>query len=305
MSTGLQHRSPWHHFGVRLRRSVGETPGVKSYDLEFDDPLVGSQFRFLPGQFNMLYVPGVGEAAISISDRSDKGLLRHTIRRVGAVTEALDKAPLGASLALRGPFGAPWPVHLWSDDTIHETKKSNSYREPPPSQPTEKIDVILVAGGIGVAPLRTAIQSLIRHRDRVGKVDLLIGARQPDDLLYTADYDVWSQQGIAIRTTVDRGSDHWQGNVGVVTLLLDRLTLPSPQSTVLMTCGPEVMMRYVAQTALHRGIPQSQIWVALERNMNCAIGFCGHCQLGPEFVCKDGPVFSYDRIGPWLGVRGL
>ncbi len=149
------------------------------------------------------------------------------------------------------------------------------------------------------------ITYLLNNTDRVGDVSVLVGAREPCDLLYSHHYATWTEKGFSVQTTVDRDEDRWIGHVGVVTLLLDRLPIPRPESTLLMTCGPEIMMRYVADAALDRGIPSENIWVALERNMNCAIGHCGHCQLGPEFICKDGPVFPYDRVAQWLHVQGL
>jgi NAD(P)H-flavin reductase len=284
--------NPWVSAAARVHRVVFETEGVKTYDLEFVDRRLGSEFRFAPGQFNMLNLPGVGEAAISIAGQSEGGLLRHTIRSVGVVTTELDRGGVGMSLGIRGPFGTPWPV-----DQFHEAAS-----EP---RDNHKANVILVAGGIGLAPLRSVIHHLIRHRDLVGRVDVLMGARNPADLLYAKDYPKWAEHGIPVRTTVDRASDQWRGHVGVVTLLLDRLLIPHPRSTVLMTCGPEVMIRYVVQAALERGVPETNIWVSLERNMNCGIGLCGHCQFGPEFLCKDGPVFRYDRVASWLRVQEL
>lgn len=278
---------PWRTASASLCRAFEETPGVKTYEIALDDDDVAAQYSWQPGQFNMLYVPGVGEAAISISGTDKKHrMLRHTIRRVGAVTAALDRGDAGMPLGLRGPFGRAWPVD--------EIERSET-----------KHDIVIVAGGIGLAPLRSLITYLLDHSDRVGRVSVLVGAREPCDLLYSQHYATWAEKGLSVQTTVDRDVDSWIGNVGVVTLLVDRLSLPRPKSTLLMTCGPEIMMRYVADAALDRGIPSENIWVTLERNMNCAIGLCGHCQLGPEFICKDGPVFPYDRVAPWLHVQGL
>ena len=165
--------------------------------------------------------------------------------------------------------------------------------------------MILVAGGIGMAPLRSVIIHLMRHREPVNQVDVLLGARTPRDLIYASEFETWSDHGIGLQTTVDRADGTWSGHVGVVTLLLDRLEIGDPEATILMTCGPEVMMRFVVQAAVDARVPETNTWVTLERNMNCAIGLCGHCQLGPEFICKDGPVFRYDRIAPWLHVQGL
>jgi NAD(P)H-flavin reductase len=276
---------PWRTASVTIRRVRNETPSVFSYDLAFDDAEIAESYRFLPGQFNMLYVPGVGEAAISIADQaSNSGTLQHTVRSTGAVTRAIELGGKGMSLGLRGPFGTNWPLPLMTD-------------------PAAKRDVVIAAGGIGLAPLRSLVSHVARQRSLFGSVALIVGARSPADLLYFDDYDDWQAASIDVQFTVDRPSPGWKGNVGVVTLLLERLSLPKPQSTLVMTCGPEVMMRYVAKAATGRGIPDQNIWVTLERNMNCAIGLCGHCQLGPTFLCKDGPVFRFDRVREWLRVQ--
>ncbi len=166
-------------------------------------------------------------------------------------------------------------------------------------------DIVLVAGGIGLAPLRPAIYAVLNDRKHFGRLNLLYGARTPNTQLFTREYDDWSRRGMIVHTTVDRSSPGWLGNVGVVTLLLQRLRSFDPRNSVVMCCGPEVMMRFTVTAALARGVPPAQIWVSMERNMQCAVGLCGHCQLGPEFVCKDGPVFRYDRIAPYLNVEGL
>lgn len=277
---------PWQTSTATIERVTREMPGVNTYDLRIPDHGATKRFSFAPGQFNMIYVPAVGEAAISISGETEEGWLQHTVRTVGAVTGALERGGVGFSIGVRGPFGTPWPVEAL---TVAAT----------PS------DVILIAGGIGIAPLRSVIGYLMKNRDRVGRVDVLFGARTPQDLIYTAEHKVWAEHGIHLHTTVDRADASWGGHVGVVTLLLERLAIPNPQRTMLLTCGPEVMMRFVVQAAAARGVPESNAWVTLERNMNCAIGLCGHCQLGSEFICKDGPVFRYDRISPWLHVQGV
>ncbi|MGI9473828.1 MAG: FAD/NAD(P)-binding protein [Rubripirellula sp.] len=286
-SSPTNHDSnPWQTIAVQVKRVIAETPGVKTYDLEPVDPNHGTLRSFAAGQFNMLYVPGVGEAAISISGKPDPNAIRHTIRDVGSVTHALDRGSVGMQLGLRGPFGTAWPMEqiLQSPDPSH---------------------VIIVAGGIGLAPLRCAITEFIRHRASLERVDILIGARSPNDLLYASEYAAWQQSGVSVQSTVDRSGDGWRGNVGVVTLLLDRLSVPRPESTFVLSCGPEVMMRYVLQAAIQRQIPMSQLWLAMERNMNCAIGLCGHCQIGPSFVCKDGPIFRYDQVISLLNSQGL
>ncbi len=286
-STALR-TDPWYTHSVKIVDVLEETPGVATYTISFRDPEVAKRYQFLPGQFNMLYVPGVGESAISISGPMDEtGVLQHTIRSVGGVTEAIARHGKGMSLGLRGPFGTSWPVDRWSKLEIG------------------KRDVIIVAGGIGLAPLRSTVYALIRDRDSFGRCAVLVGARTPRDLLYQREYESWRRHGIHVETTVDRATDAWSGHVGVVTELLHRHTLPRPEEAILMTCGPEVMMRYVTDAAQKLHFSDENIWVSLERNMNCAVGLCGHCQLGSQFLCKDGPVFAYPKVAALLRVRGL
>ena len=153
--------------------------------------------------------------------------------------------------------------------------------------------------------MNSSVLRLLTSRNRFGHRTLLYGARTPDTRLYGREYDAWSSGGLDIQTTVDRSAPGWLGNVGVVSLLLDRVRPLSPANSVLFLCGPEVMMRYTVRSALARGLRKDQIWVSLERNMQCAVGLCGHCQLGPAFVCKDGPIFRYDKIEPFLDVEAL
>lgn len=274
---------PWKTLPATIRRVWPESPEVDTYDLEIQGTSATAPFRFKPGQFNMLYVPGVGEAAISIAGHSiDNGYARHSIRNVGRVTAAIHAAGEGMQLGVRGPFGTSWPM-----------------------QTLENRDLVIVAGGVGLAPLRSLIEHVVAHRGEFGKVSLIVGARTPDDLIYKLALEEWKQHAIELKLTVDRSSKDWQGHVGVVTLLLERLRIADPTSTHVMTCGPEVMMRYVAKSAIERDIPEQNIFVTLERNMNCAIGLCGHCQLGPKFLCKDGPVFCYTQVRDLLRVQDL
>lgn len=162
-----------------------------------------------------------------------------------------------------------------------------------------------MAGGIGLAPVRPVIHAVLQQPARFGKLIVLHGARTPSGLLYTREFDDWAQRGIQLEVIVDRADSTWNGHVGVITQLLDRLVLEQPEETVVMTCGPEVMMHFAAKAAISRGIPEQQVWLSIERHMNCGIGHCGHCQLGPVFVCKEGPVFRYDLIKSFLAVEGL
>ncbi len=274
---------PWRPYPVVIGSIRPEVDGVATYDLVFQDPSVRSTYGFEPGQFNMLYLPGTGEIAISISDDpKNKDSCAHTVRIAGNVTRMLAGMQVGETLGLRGPFGTSWPMV----DCIGR-------------------DVILVSGGIGLAPLRPAIYTFLQRRRQFGRLNLLYGARSPDALLYEREHEEWSRAGMIVQTTVDRSAPGWVGNVGVVTLLLERLRSFDPRNTVLLCCGPEVMMKFTVMTALHRGLAPEQIWISMERNMQCAVGLCGHCQLGPEFICKDGPVFRYDRIAPFVEVEGL
>jgi NAD(P)H-flavin reductase len=257
-----------------------ETPGVATYSLAFTEPDVAASYAFQPGQFNMLYVPGVGESAISLSsDPAAPGTLQHTIRAAGNVTLALARMRAGDQIGVRGPFGTCWPM------TALRGK-----------------DLIIACGGIGLAPLRPVIYHVARYRHEYGRVIVLYGSRTPHDLLYPAEYDAWRQAGIDVEVTVDIGDAEWRGNIGVVPVLFYRLR-PNPRTTHVLTCGPEVMLRFVIFEALARRIPPSHIHVSMERNMSCAVGLCGRCQFGPVFVCKDGPVFTYERLAPYLHVE--
>ncbi len=233
-----------------------------------------SPFSFVPGQFNMIYVFGTGEVPISISGNpTNNSVLIHTTRAVGTVTQAIFKLKRGDTLGIRGPFGNGWPI-----------------------EEAEGNDVVIVAGGIGLAPLRPPLYHILSRREKYGKVVILYGARTPDDILFRRELNQWrSQFDLDVFITVDRASSDWRGNVGVVTTAIPG-ALFDPLSAVALLCGPEVMMRYAAIELLKRGVVAEKIFVSMERNMKCAIGFCGHCQYGPEFVCKDGPVFQYSRI---------
>jgi len=238
---------------------------------------------FEPGQFSMLYVFGVGELPISISgDPAVRDTLTYTIRSVGQVTYQLVTRRPGECIGVRGPFGTSWP--------LKEARGKS---------------VLIVAGGIGLAPLRPAIYSILRHRGDYNRLVILYGSRSPRDLLYRKEFEAWGllpdTQALA---TVDYGGVSWRGHVGVVTTLF-RLVRMQPQDTVAMICGPEIMMRYAARELEARGLPPSQIYLSMERNMKCGAGFCGHCRLGPYFVCKHGPVFAYREVKPYLDLYEL
>jgi NAD(P)H-flavin reductase len=253
-----------------------------TFTLTLEPPTSGAgTYAFGPGQFNMLYVFGVGEAPISLSgDPADTAALVHTIRAVGPVTDALGRLRPGDRLGLRGPFGSCWPLEA-----------------------ARGCDVVLVSGGIGLAPLRPAIYHLLRHRKDYGRVILLQGARTPRDLIYAEELARWSGRAdFRVLITVDQADEYWHGHVGVVTRLFTRAEF-DPQRTVGLMCGPEVMMRFALQEFAERGVSEDRLYVSLERNMHCAVGFCGHCQFGPTFVCMNGPVFRYDQVRTFFHIR--
>jgi NAD(P)H-flavin reductase len=265
-----------------IRSVVGETPGVATLWLEFEEHQIQDAYRLAPGQFNMVYVPGVGEVPISVSGLPGDGPgIGHTIRFVGRVTDVIRTLHPGGVLGMRGPYGAGWPM-----------------------EKAKGLDVLVVAGGLGLAPLKLVVKNLLAERDQFGRLILLYGAREPSDLLYHAEYPTWERRGMEVQVTVDRADATWSGRVGVVPMLLRRLRL-EPERTLMMTCGPEIMMRYSAAEGIAHQIAEQDIYLSQERNMHCAIGLCGHCQLGPEFVCKDGPVFPYPKIARFFNVANF
>jgi NAD(P)H-flavin reductase len=268
-----------HPYSVRRLRK--ETHDTITLEL---DPCNGMEaFPFAAGQFNMLYVFGIGEVPISISgDPAQLPTLVHTLRAVGTVTRAICSLKRGAVLGVRGPFGSRWPV----EEAVGK-------------------DVLLVVGGIGLAPLRPVVYHLLAHREKYGRVVLLYGARSSEDLLYRHQLEQWRARfDVEVQVTVDRATGAWRGHVGVVTTLIPKASF-DPLEAVAMVCGPEVMMRFTVMELLRCGISAENIFVSMERNMKCAIGFCGHCQFGPTFVCKEGPVFCYDHINAWFGRREI
>jgi NAD(P)H-flavin reductase len=231
----------------------------------------------------MLRVPGIGEVPISISgDPSRPGSVLHTIRDVGAVTHALCALRPGQRAGVRGPYGTSWPV-----------------RE------AEGGDVVIVAGGIGLPPLRPAIYHVLAHRESYGRLVVLYGARSPADLLFTGELAAWrSRPGVTVKVTVDTAGRDWHGDVGVVPDLVPKAAF-DPGAAVAFTVGPEIMMRFAVRALLAAGVPEDRVFLSMERDMQCATALCGHCQLGPFLVCRDGPVFGYRPLARWLGVREL
>ena len=264
----------------RVMKTRPETSDTATLELE---PENGVGLAYDPGQFTMFYVYGIGEVPLSISgDPHDPDRLVHTVRSVGAVTAAIVGLEPGDPVGIRGPYGRGWPMAT-----------------------AEGGDLVIAAGGIGLAPLRPVLLDVLARRDRFGAVSLIYGSRSPSDLLFGEDLRAWRGRfDLEIEVTVDRSEPGWFGDVGMVTGLLPRISF-DPANTVAMVCGPEIMMRVVAKELSARGVDQSKVFMSMERNMKCAIGFCGHCQFGPDFICRDGPVMPYTRVYDRLRIPEL
>lgn len=265
----------------RVQKVHKETYDTFTLELEATDGAEG--LSFASGQFNMIYIYGIGEVPISISgDPTKPKTLIHTTRAVGAVTKTMCRMKKGETLGVRGPYGSSWPV-------------KEAVRQ----------DVLVVAGGIGLAPLRPVIYEILANRAKFGRAILLYGARTPEDLLYRQELEQWRARfDLEVHVTVDRSSGNWQGNVGVVTTLIPKAAF-DPAHTIAMVCGPEIMMRFTVMDLLKGGLEREKIYLSAERNMKCGIGQCGHCQFGPTFICKDGPVFRYDKTADLFSKREL
>jgi NAD(P)H-flavin reductase len=251
--------------------------------LRLQDASTRRAYRFRPGQFNMVYAFGVGEVPISIvSDPDDPDQLDHTIRAVGGVTDRLCALDAGDTVGLRGPFGSWWPL-----------------------EEAQGRDVVIVTGGLGCAPVVAAINYIMRRRNAYGSLKILHGIKTPKDLLFRERFRAWRKSpDTEVFLTADRADRKWQYHVGVVTNLFQEVRI-DPARSIVMMCGPEVMMRYAVRDLVTQGVATDRVYLSLERNMKCAVGFCGHCQFGPMFICKDGPVLRYDRIQPWFEIKEL
>jgi NAD(P)H-flavin reductase len=260
---------------ARVRRRRREAPNVWTLEIE---PEGSGAAAPSPGQFNMLTAFGVGEAPVSLSgDPAQPGRLIHTIRAVGAVSRALVRLAPGEAVGLRGPFGSGWPMA----DAAGR-------------------DVVVIAGGLGLAPLRPALYRLLAERERYGRLTVLYGTRHPVDILFRRELEAWRRRlDVEIEVTVDHAASDWRGHVGLVTDLL-RSAAFDPARTIALVCGPEIMMRFSIAALRNAGVENEAIHLSMERNMKCAIGLCGHCQLAGVLVCRDGPVFRHDRVAAML-----
>ena len=254
-----------------LKEKWSETPDTITYGFKLNDGRGPADFK--PGQFNMLYVYGAGEVPISVASSKGEGLLKHTIRSVGRVTSVIPKIKVGEPIGLRGPYGSCWP-----------TEKAYGKQ------------LVLIAGGLGLAPLRPVVLDSLRETKMFREIKILYGAKTPQDLLFRPEYIGWRREmGAEFLVTVDKGDERWSGNIGVVTALLNKIDI-LPDETIAFVCGPEMMMKFSITELLKKHVAEESIYVSLERNMQCGIASCGHCQMGPFFVCEDGPVFSFARV---------
>lgn len=254
-----------------IRRETVET---KTYTLEFAKQKRG--FVFKPGQFNMISLPGFGEGPFSItSSPLQKGTFEHTIRTAGGLTKQINRLNVGSIVGVRGPYGQGWPVDL-----------------------AKGKELLIIAGGIGLAPFRGLIEMIIEQRDSFGKVEIMYGSRKPENLIFTSDYDNWrSAPNIRLFLTVDEVPEdvEWPYEQGVVTNLLNFSKINSANALAFI-CGPEIMMRFIVRSLLIRGFTEENIFVSMERRMECGMAKCGRCMIGPKYVCTDGPVFSYAEV---------
>ncbi len=275
--------NPYLPLEAEVVERIEETPTIFTLRLRFTDPQAHEAYSFDPGQFNMLYLHGVGEVPISIvSDPQDEHMYAHTIRAVGRVTRGLAKVKVGDRIGVRGPYGRGWPL-----------------------AEAEGRDVIVATGGLGCAPVVSVINYVMKRRERFRRMSILQGVKHAADLIWQERYREWAAKpNTQVLLAADQGGQQWPFQQGNITVLFEKAEF-DPQNTIAMLCGPEGMMRAVIGLLLSKGMPECAIWLSMERNMQCGLGHCGHCQVGGNFVCKDGPVFCYAEVKELLGVPGF
>jgi len=262
---------------------IQEAPDLFTLRLKFSEPEVQKNFQFQAGQFNMLYLYGIGEIPISIvSDPNSSDIIEHTIRVVGSVTRGLSCLTKGDRIGLRGPFGNGWPML--------ESKHK---------------DIVVITGGLGCAPAVSVINYIEQRRDDFGRLNILQGVKHTSDFIWKDRYEKWKKlKDTQVLLTSDTGEVIWPWSIGPVTSLFDQLEF-NPENVSVMICGPEGMMHVVCEHMLDNRVSPEQLFLSMERNMQCAIGHCGHCQYGSQFVCKDGPVFNYATIRHLFHTKGF
>lgn len=278
-----QYINPYLPDEVIILERIQESPDLFTLRLKFTDTDIQDNYQFAPGQFNMLYLYGIGEIPISIaSDPECTHSIDHTIRVVGRVSKGLSCLKTGERLGLRGPFGRGWPVNE-----------------------SEQKDIVIVTGGLGCAPVVSVINYIEQRREDFGRLNIVQGVKHSADLIWKDRYDKWRQlDNTRVLLAADVGEAIWPWNIGPVTTLFDQLEF-DPDNVAVMMCGPEGMMHVVCDHMLDNRVTETQLFLSMERNMQCAIGHCGHCQYGSQFICKDGPVFSYDKIHHLFNTKGF
>lgn len=274
-------------FEATIKWTRKETRDTFTCAVRISNREIQKGYRFVPGQFNMLYVPGIGEAPISMSSSPLDRDIMHTVRIAGDVTTALSLLGAGEVIGIRGPFGRGWPIEEAKD-----------------------LDLLIVAGGLGIAPLRSVARHFMKTHSPKKKTAhprrmLLYGAKTPKDIVFRDEFPRF-RDIFDVFLSVDRADpeEYWRGETGLVTQLFDRLSL-DPVRTIVFVCGPEIMMQTSVRELIIREVPEEKIFVSMERNMNCGMGICGHCFFGPKFVCKDGPVFRFSEISGLMGIKEL
>ncbi|TNF65201.1 MAG: Ni/Fe hydrogenase subunit gamma [Gammaproteobacteria bacterium] len=273
-------------FEAEIIEFIQDADEIFTLRLELTDPQLREKYRFQPGQYNMIYLYGVGEVAISIvNDREfSPNRFEHTIQVVGRVTKGMAKLKKGDRVGIRGPFGTQWPI-------------KNAYGK----------DVVIMTGGLGNAPLVALTECLLQERERFGKLYVVQGLRHSDGLIYQDKYIRWNELAnteVIITRTEGESFGPWKWYQGFVTEAIDDLDIDYA-NTIVMSVGPEIMMINVAKAFIKKGVPEAQIYISLERSMKCAVGHCGHCQMGKEFVCKDGAVYAYPQVEKLLAIEGV
>lgn len=279
----MNANNPYLPLAARAVERLQESPSIFTLRLQIDDPVRRADYRFESGQFNMVYLYGVGEVPVSIvSDPDRPELLDHTIRAVGRVTRGLARLRVGDTVGLRGPFGRGWPL-----------------------QQALGQDVVLATGGLGCAPLVSVIRYVLGRREQFGRLVIMQGVKHSDDLIWRQQYEAWaSMPDTQVLLAADQAGPGWPWRVGRPTELVKQARFDRKRHIVLM-CGPEIMMRLMAAALVERGALEDRIWLSMERNMQCAVGHCGHCQRGPRFVCRDGPVFGFNAVKSLLEAHGF
>ena len=275
--------NPYLPLEAKIIERIQESPGLFTLRLRLTDPTQQAAYTFKPGQFNMLYLHGVGEVAISIvSDPQDEQIIDHTIRAVGRVTHGIEQLKRGDRIGLRGPYGNGWPMAR-----------------------AEQKDVVVITGGLGCAPVVSVIEYVARRRERFGHLNIVQGVKHSSDFIWRERYDNWRQLAdTQVLLAADAGEPIWPWHIGRVTDLFEQLCF-NPDQVMVVMCGPEGMMKVVVKNMLERDVSEDDLYLSMERNMHCGIGHCGHCQYGDKFICRDGPIFSYAEIKSLFKVKGF